>query len=189
MVTISDFVSSGAELGTIVAAAIVAYQLLLLKRQQTDEFLSSFNKRYDDIIKNVPLHILLDGHALSGESIKEDSALNDEKIRRAIFDYMQLCEEQLTLLWNRRIVNLDRLKEIRAPSLDSDVKHHSRLRNSGLWLSNREQWESAADEWIQGMRQNFSNPIFRECFKDLRKRMIPRIGSSFHNLALLVESL
>jgi hypothetical protein len=176
---VSDLVAVGSGLATIAAAAVVSFQLVLLKRQQTDEFLSSFNKRYDDIISGVPLSILIDRHS--------SRIAVDDRIERAIFDYAQLCEEQLTLLVNRNIVDLAKNGAVPI-SVDSKKGLIGKTPSkTGLWLSNREQWQQASIEWIDGIKRNFSSEVMKSCFYDLQSRSSKPEGKAFAFLSLLVE--
>jgi hypothetical protein len=188
---VSDLVAVGSGLATIAAAAVVSFQLVLLKRQQTDEFLSSFNQRYDQIVQGIPLSVLIgDADPTSSLGIFNGATNLNETVERAIFDYMQLCEEQLTLLTHRKILLLD--SENPQEAKRSIVSLHTGLQSPkriGLWLSNREQWEQAADEWIDGMRHNFSNPLMEDCFDKLKERLAKRSHEPFQYLSKLIDAV
>lgn len=59
-----NFVAVGSGVATIAAAVLVSYQIILLKRQEMQEYFSDFNARYDQIITRVPLCVLIDGVSL-----------------------------------------------------------------------------------------------------------------------------
>src|SRR4051812_40117243 len=63
----------------------VAWQVYLARRQLTSSFEASFVDRYERIVANVPLEWLL-GEALTPPS---------DQVERAMYDYFELCEEEL----------------------------------------------------------------------------------------------
>lgn len=77
-------VNDVASVGTGVGAAFAAYQLLLLRREATASFEQTFTARYESIVAQVPLELLL------GES-----TTRNPQSERAFYDYFELCEEQL----------------------------------------------------------------------------------------------
>ena len=46
MMVAENFVSVGSGVATIAAAVLVSYQIILLKRQEMQEYFSDFNARY-----------------------------------------------------------------------------------------------------------------------------------------------
>ena len=80
-----NFVVVGSGVATIAAAILVSYQIILLKRQETQEYFSDFNARYDQIITRVPLRVLIDGASL------EDAVAST--IRPSLRDNLMLEKE------------------------------------------------------------------------------------------------
>lgn len=74
---------------TLAGAGFVAYQIRQLKRQESREFVASYNARYERIVAGIPLGVML------GDDMG-DLDLEGE-IARAFFDYFQLCEEQMSI--------------------------------------------------------------------------------------------
>lgn len=85
-------VASGA---TAIAVAIAAWQLSLGRHQGKMQFEQQFNDRYRSVIASVPLEALL------GEEF--DWARESAEVRRAFFDYFELCEEELFFRDAKRI--------------------------------------------------------------------------------------
>jgi len=154
-----NFVSVGSGVATIVAAAVVSYQIILLKRQETQEYFSEFNARYDQIITRVPLSVLIDGVSL------EDAVLGSHNetelklsIERAVFDYFQLCEEQVNLFRSRRGTGSKLMSDIAVENSFSE----------GLRDSNS--WKKVFKEWAGGMENNLAIPAVNALYWSFRKR-------------------
>jgi hypothetical protein len=154
-----NFVSVGSGVATIVAAAVVSYQIILLKRQETQEYFSEFNARYDQIITRVPLSVLIDGVSL------EDAVLGSHNetelklsIERAVFDYFQLCEEQVNLFLSRRGTDNKLMSDI---SLKSSFSSGFRDSNS---------WKKVFKEWAGGMENNLTIPAVNALYWSFRER-------------------
>lgn len=86
--------SSFAEIATAVAAFIAVVQLWLFMRQRKAEFELKFDARYEDCVRRLSLGALLD------ESEYDSS---DEDARRALYDYFELCEQEVHYRIGRRI--------------------------------------------------------------------------------------
>jgi hypothetical protein len=77
--------NEAAELATALAVFLVAYQLLLTRKQLRASFERTFVDRYEAIIQRIPLSLLLGEHE-TGDA---------PSTRRAFYDYFELCEEEL----------------------------------------------------------------------------------------------
>jgi hypothetical protein len=82
----SDAISTAANVATAGGIIGVGWQLLLNRRQMTAGFERTFVDRYERVIHDVPLALLL------GETFAPQ---DDELALRAFFEYFELCEEQL----------------------------------------------------------------------------------------------
>jgi hypothetical protein len=154
-----NFVAVGSGVATIAAAVLVSYQIILLKRQETQEYFSDFNARYDQIITRVPLRVLIDGASLE-DAILESHNKTELKlsIERAVFDYFQLCEEQVTLFLSKRGTDTKLMSDI---SLKTSF-------NGGFRDSNS--WKKAFKEWASGMENNLKIPAVNALYWSFRER-------------------
>ena len=168
-----NFVAVGSGVATIAAAVLVSYQIILLKRQEMQEYFSDFNARYDQIITRVPLCVLIDGVSI------EDAVLGSHNetelklsIERAVFDYFQLCEEQ---------VNLFLSKYRTSGKLMSDV---SVEKSFGAGFRDSNSWKKVFEEWAGGMESNLKIPAIKSLYGSFRERAkdagLPIPFESFH---------
>ena len=81
----STVVQDVASVATAAGAAFVVLQLQLARRQLKDQFEQKFVERYNQIIANVPLPVILG----------EEDAGKGTELARAFYDYYDLCEEEL----------------------------------------------------------------------------------------------
>ena len=154
-----NFVAIGSGVATIAAAILVSYQIILLKRQETQEYFSDFNARYDQIITRVPLCVLIDGasleDAVAGSHNETELKLS---IEHAVFDYFQLCEEQVNLFLSRRGTDSKLMSDI---SLKSSFSSGFRDSNS---------WNRVFAEWAEGMKSNMKIPAVNSLYWSFRER-------------------
>lgn len=87
-VTLSDIASTATALGLVA----IAYQLVLARAQLRTSFEQTFASRYQTITARLPLPLLL------GESTDLDPVSE-----RALYDYFELCEEELYFRRSGRI--------------------------------------------------------------------------------------
>ena len=168
-----NFVAVGSGVATIAAAVLVSYQIILLKRQEMQEYFSDFNARYDQIMTRVPLSVLIDGASLEdavfGSHNETESRLS---IERAVFDYFQLCEEQVNLFLSRRR---------RGSKLMSDV---SVEKSFGAGFRDSNSWKKVFKEWAGGMENNLKIPAIKSLYGSFRERAkdagLPIPFESFH---------
>jgi len=90
----TNVVAAAANVATAVGLVGVAWQLVLNRRKMTAAFERTFVDRYEKIIQNVPLRILLGGKV---DPVKSPDVL------RAMFDYFELCEEELYFRKKRKV--------------------------------------------------------------------------------------
>lgn len=151
--------SIGSSIATVVGAIVVSTQLILLKRQESEENFSKFNERYDRVIAGIPLEILIDGKSLnevvSGSLSEFEMRLS---IERAIFDYFQLCEEQVNLFVSKRGFRKIYMSEI-------DIKDAQKS-----WMRLGSSWASGFSEWSAGMKCNLAIPALRSAYEEFRDR-------------------
>lgn len=156
-------VSIGSGLATMVGALVVAYQLVLLKRQETRDYLLRFNTRYDAIMQRIPLEVLLDAANDADERMNAQLSTSVSKeVERAVFDYFQLCEEQVTL-FKSRVSSRSRTSGILMSEIEDDGKRHP--------FSDRKIWHDCFVEWSVGMKANFNNPVIRSLFQSFQRRL------------------
>jgi hypothetical protein len=159
MMVAENFVAVGSGVATIAAAVLVSYQIILLKRQEMQEYFSDFNARYDQIITRVPLCVLIDGvsieDAVAGSHNETELKLS---IERAVFDYFQLCEEQVNLFLSRRGTDSKLMSDI---SLKSSFSSGFRDSNS---------WNRVFAEWAEGMKSNMKIPAVNSLYWSFRER-------------------
>jgi hypothetical protein len=159
MMVAENFVAIGSGIATIAAAVLVSYQIILLKRQETQEYFSDFNARYDQIITRVPLCVLIDGASLEAAAVGSHNETELKLgIERAVFDYFQLCEEQVNLFLSRRGTDSKLMSDI---SLNSSFS--SGFRDSKYW--NR-----VFAEWAEGMKSNMKIPAVNSLYWSFRER-------------------
>jgi len=147
----SDLLSAGA---TLVGAGSVTYQILQLKRQESKEYIASYNARYERIVAGIPLRAIL------GESTTQCDV--DSAITRAFFDYFQLCEEQLSL-------REDEWKWIRSRSSARREQIPAPISNLYDRIRGRDIWRAAVIEWHNGMAANLGREAFSEHLRALHK--------------------
>jgi hypothetical protein len=151
--------SIGSSIATMIGVVVVSTQLILLKRQESQENFSKFNERYDNVIAGIPLEILLDGKSLAEVVAGSQNELESKKIiERAIFDYFQLCEEQVNLFIGKRGFRKTRMSEIKN---DGMIVPKLRLGNS---------WTNEFLEWSSGMKSNLEVPALSSAYLELRER-------------------
>ena len=117
--------------------------------------------------------MLIDGVSL------EDAVLGSHNetelklsIERAVFDYFQLCEEQ---------VNLFLSKYRTSGKLMSDV---SVEKSFGAGLRDSNSWKKVFEEWAGGMESNLKIPAIKSLYGSFRERAkdagLPIPFESFH---------
>jgi hypothetical protein len=82
----SEVVTTVANVATAAGIFAVGWQLVLNRRQMMAEFERTFGERYERIIRDVPLPMLIG---------QVEDPTNDATALRAFFDYFELCEEEL----------------------------------------------------------------------------------------------
>lgn len=83
-----------ASTATAIGVVVATYQLAQGRRQLREGFERSFVDRFERIIACVDLEILLDGGSIDHD---------DRSLMRALYDYFQLCEEELYFRAHRRV--------------------------------------------------------------------------------------
>ncbi|NDE59902.1 MAG: hypothetical protein EB010_10895 [Acidimicrobiia bacterium] len=154
-----------ASLASVIGVALVGWQVHSSKAEQLMTFFAEYNDRYDKAISKIPLSILIGNNPCTLDSFTDE---NERKIiERAIFDYFQLCEEQLNIF-----------------AKDKSL--------SGL--SHRKTWKSVRDEWTMGIQQNLRLDLFADClriFDERFSRLSEELGSpnftQFHELKLCIS--
>lgn len=84
--SVADVVSTAANVATAVGVIGLGFQLWLNRRQMVLGFERTFVDRYERIIRDVPLPLLL------GDNFEPN---RDGEVLRAFFDYFELCEEEM----------------------------------------------------------------------------------------------
>lgn len=85
MADVSNSINAIAGICTAVGVGIAAFQIRRGRQQQTTAFEQQLTARYQTIQARIPLRLLIDGGSYGSE---------DDAIRRAMYDYFELCEEQ-----------------------------------------------------------------------------------------------
>jgi hypothetical protein len=96
LVSAADVIGTTANVATAAGISLVAYQLYMTRQQMVADFERTFVDRYEGIIRDVPLALLL------GEPFDPH---HDDRVLRAFFDYFELCEEEM---YYRRIGKVSR---------------------------------------------------------------------------------
>lgn len=96
LVSAADVIGTTANVATAAGISLVAYQLYVTRQQVVADFERTFVDRYEGIIRDAPLALLL------GEPFDPH---HDDRVLRAFFDYFELCEEEMTY---RRIGKVSR---------------------------------------------------------------------------------
>jgi hypothetical protein len=94
LVSALNIVGVVAESATALGVLALGAQLVLLRRQTRAEFERRFVERYESIIANIPLKMLIGDRC--------DGAMTDLE-RRAFYDYFRLCEEEIYFLQQRKV--------------------------------------------------------------------------------------
>lgn len=144
-------------IGTLVSIFFVIAQLRQSVNQEIRELIAEYNMRYLSIAARIPMEILVDNKSL--EELSKEPSHDIREIRRAIYDYFLLCEEQIRLANERTHRGSPRwVRNIRilASMLIRDVKV----------------WEQATIEWEDGMRHNFKMAAIREVFDQVRNTLV-----------------
>jgi|LakMenE18May11ns_1017448.scaffolds.fasta_scaffold9947950_2 hypothetical protein len=139
-----------AVLGTIGSIGFLIAQLRQSVNQEVRELIAEYNTRYLAIVARIPYEILVENKSFV--DLESDQSINRQDIRRALYDYFLLCEEQLRLANERTFRNLHnprRSIRIGLAIVFRDVKV----------------WEKAMDEWVAGMEDNFERTAILEIFK------------------------
>ena len=162
MVRIED-INLLAVLGTIGSIGFLIAQLRQSVNQEVRELIAEYNTRYLAIVARIPYEILVENKSFV--DLERDPSINRQDIRRALYDYFLLCEEQLRLANERTF---------------RDLSNPSRSIRIGLAIVFRDVkvWEKAIDEWVAGMEDNFERIAILEIFKlttdSLRRNRQPK---------------
>jgi hypothetical protein len=139
-------------LSVLLGAAYLGIQIRAGKRQGEREFVADFNGRYDPIVREIPLSILIDDRCIGDRGGLPRRELHH--IERAIFNYFQLCEEPLGLAPVQK-----RLRE------DAFGR-----RTNVLERWNGDVWRNTAVEWAEGIRAHCSLKQFNLSLENLQNR-------------------
>jgi hypothetical protein len=153
--------SIGSSIATMIGVVVVSTQLILLKRQESQENFSKFNERYETVIARIPLQILIDGKSIAEVVAGSKNEFESKSIiERAIFDYFQLCEEQVNLFVSKRGFRKTRMSEI---NFEGMIISKLKLGNS---------WTNEFLEWSSGMKSNLEIPALSFAYSELRDRAL-----------------
>ena len=136
-------------IGTLISVIFVIAQLRQSVNQEIRELIAEYNMRYLSIAARIPMEILVDNKSL--EELADDPSHDIRDIRRAIYDYFLLCEEQI------------RLANERTHRGSPRWARNIRIFSSGL-IRDVKVWELAISEWEDGMRDNFKRTAVRQVF-------------------------
>jgi len=90
-------IQSIAEIATALGVAVGASQLSISRRQQTAVFEQQFTARYREIDSRLPLW------ALIGVARHHAYSTQDDVVRRAFYDYFELCDEEVFYHLTKRV--------------------------------------------------------------------------------------
>jgi len=99
--TIQTILTAIPSVFTAVGVAIAAWQLLLTRRLAQSSFEDSLNKEYRSLAMKIPVDVFL------GKKVSEDDF---PRIREYIYNYIDLCNEQV-FLWEKGRIRTDTWRE------------------------------------------------------------------------------
>ena len=133
----------------IVSVVFVLAQLRQNANQEIRGLIAQYNARYLEVAGRIPYEILVEN-----KSLEHLPGATKTNVKRALYDYFLLCDEQLTL------VNGRTFKRSKVRGLLSRAGTRFQVRDVKVW-------EQAEREWVDGIVYNFKRDAFKNAFHEV----------------------